>query len=115
MPPLLAGFGIERNQVIVGRLKVQPVFVHTEAAVPDVGTTLGLPEVVPQHRSVAGVDGPGIVWYRDIKNPVHLQDRAGDAPGAAYGNRFINFAAHDRRWVPGTGSGKRSRGGHSGS
>src|SRR5271168_4345112 len=110
MPTLLARFRIERHQVVVRGLEVEPIAIHPHAAVPDVGTAFGLPEIVPEHRAVAGVHSPGVVRHGYIQDAVYLQDSARDAPGAAYRNRLINFTADDRRRVSRARPGRRSGG-----
>lgn len=76
VPTLLAGFSVERHQVIVRGFEVEPILVHTHATIADVRSPLGLPEVVPEDGAIAGVDGPRVVGYRDVEDPVHLQDPA---------------------------------------
>ena len=95
MPALLAGLGVERDQVIVGRLHVQVVVPHAEAAIADVRAALGLPEVVPQLAAVARVHRPGVVRHGEVQRAVHLQHRALD--GAAAGRDIARtFAADDQ-------------------
>ena len=76
VPALLAGLGVERDQIIVRRLHVQPVAVHPQAAVADVRAAPGFPEVMPQLGAVARVDRPGIIRRRNIQNAVDLKNGA---------------------------------------
>ena len=98
VPALLAGFGVERYQVVLGHLKVEGVAVHGHAAIADVIAAPGRPDVMPQHRAVVCIHGPGVVGRRDVEDAIYLQDRAGDAWGATartrYGDRCLGDAAH---------------------
>ena len=61
VPALLAGARIERDQIVVGRLEVEVVVPHADAAAADVRTAARFPEVVPDLMAVARVDGPRVV------------------------------------------------------
>ena len=96
VPPLLAGFGLETDQIIVRRLHVQIVVPHAEAAVADVRPATCFPVVVPQLASIARVHGPRVVGRREIEDAVHLQNRRADARAAA-ADLAGSFAADDHR------------------
>src|SRR5207245_1126801 len=81
-------------QVIVGRLHVEVVVPHGEAAIADVRAAARLPEVVPELAAVAGVDRPGIVGHGEVEGAVDLEH--GGFDGAAAGREIAGaFAAGD--------------------
>ena len=61
VPALLAGARIERDQIVVGRLEVEVVVPHADAAAADMRAAARFPEVVPDLMAVARVDGPRVV------------------------------------------------------
>ena len=95
VPALLAGLGIERDQVVVGRLHEQVAVPHRHAAIADVRAALGLPEVVPEFAPVDRVDRPGVIRHGDVQHAVHLEHRPLDRAAARW-NVARPFAAHDQ-------------------
>src|SRR5204863_6588726 len=83
MPALLAGARVEGDEIVVGRLHEEPVAVHAEAAVADVGAAPGLPEVMPEDVAVAGVDRPGVIGSGEIERAVDLENGGADVGVAA--------------------------------
>src|SRR5689334_22313547 len=78
MPALLTGFGVKRDEIIVRRLHEQIVVPHAEAAIPDVRTTFGLPEVMPEFVAVAGVYCPGVVGHCEVERAIYFEHRRFD-------------------------------------
>src|SRR5271165_896587 len=83
VPAFLAGLRVQTHQIVVRRLHVEPVAIHSETSVSDVRAASGLPEVVPQNMAVARIRGPGIVGHREIKNPVDFENRSSDGGSPA--------------------------------
>src|SRR6185312_3042754 len=71
VPALLASSGLERDKVVIGSLKEQPIAIHAHAAIADVNAARGLPEVMPQLAARPGVHGPGIIGSGEIEDAVH--------------------------------------------
>ena len=88
-PAELAGVLIERNEVIVRCLEEEPVAINADAAIADVNAALGLPTVVPEFATGAGIHGERMVGHGEVKNTIdferggfHLDLRAGTGIGA---------------------------------
>ena len=113
VPTLLAGFRIERHQVIVRSFEIEPILVHPHSAIADVRAALGLPEVVPEDGAIAGIHGPGIVGYGKIRIPFTCRTPPEMCPAPRTGTGFIDFPADDRGRVSRTGPGKWSSGAQS--
>ena len=75
LPTLLARSRVETHQVTVGRLKEQPVAVHTHAAVADGAARVGWILIVPQLAAGAGIGGPNMIGRGEVENAVHHQRR----------------------------------------
>src|SRR5689334_3251325 len=82
VPALFAGFGIERNQVVVWGFHVEIVVPHGHPAVADMCAAFGLPEVMPEHAPVVCIDSPGIVGHGDVKRTAYFEDRGLDGASA---------------------------------
>ena len=76
VPPLLAGPGVERDEVVVRRDEVEVVAPHRDATIADVRPALGFPEVVPQLVAVVRVERPHVVGRRHIQHAVDHQHGA---------------------------------------
>ncbi len=99
MPALLAGPGVERDQVIVRRFHVEVVVPHAHTAVADVGAPFGLPEIMPELAAVYGIHRPGVVRHGDVQDAVDFQ--RGGLDGAAAGRDIARtFAAGDDAAAP---------------
>ena len=70
--------GVERNQIAIRRLEVQPVAIHAEAAIADVDAALGVPVEAPELASAAGVHRPGVIGDREVQNAVDFERRSLD-------------------------------------
>ena len=97
VPALLARPGVERHQVVVGRLHVEIVVPHPEAAIGDVRAAPGLPVVMPHLAPVARVHRPGVVRHREVERAVDDEHRALDGATAAGDEVASAFAADDYR------------------
>src|SRR6185312_10822342 len=82
-PALLAGLGVQADQVIVMDLQIEIVVPHAHAAVAGVGAATGLPVVVPEDRAVARIDRPGVIRRGHINHAIHHQDAPAKAGRAA--------------------------------
>ena len=77
-PSLLSVLEVQRDEVAVGRLEVQPVLVHRHAAVPEMISARGRPLVVPQLASRTRIDRPHVIGNGEVQDAVDLQRRALD-------------------------------------
>src|SRR5262249_48193194 len=82
VPALLAGAGIQRDQVIVRRLHEEIVVPHGEPAVADVRAAPGLPVVVPELAAVARVHRPRVVRHGEVEGSVDREDGGLDRAAA---------------------------------
>ncbi len=97
VPALLARPGVERHEVIVGRLEIEVVVPHAGTAVADVRPAARLPVVPPQLVSVDAIERPDVVRCRHVEHTADLEDRPLDA-GRAPGRELVAaFAADDNR------------------
>ena len=86
-PALLAVLDVQRHEMAVGRLEVQRVAEHRDAAVADVDAALRLPGVVPQLAAGARVERPHVIGRGEVDHAVDLQRRALDRHAAAAARR----------------------------
>ena len=70
LPYLLAGFGIQTNQEIVGRFKEHTIMPDPNAAIANMRAAPRLPDVMPQLMSVARIERPGVVGGSDVERSV---------------------------------------------
>ena len=68
VPAFLAGFRVERDEVVVRRLEEQVVVPDRRAAIADVRRAARLPEVVPDFAAVERVERPHVVRGGDVQN-----------------------------------------------
>src|SRR5207248_2651997 len=73
VPALAAILDIERNEITIRSEEVEPIPVHCHAAIPDVNSTLRLPDMMPELAAAARVDGPHVVGRRSIEDTVDLE------------------------------------------
>src|SRR3954471_11465267 len=78
MPAFHAGSGIERNEVIIGRFKIEIVVPDSNAAIGDVRGAARLPVVMPDLVSIAGIEHPYIVGRCDVQMVVDHENAAFD-------------------------------------
>src|SRR5580704_16696755 len=97
MPTLFACLSVQGDEVIIGRLHVEVVMPHPETTIADMGPAPGLPVVMPELMSVAGIDRPAIIRHGDIQNSIYLQRRPLDRT-AADENISRTFTADDHGW-----------------
>ena len=94
VPFLLAGLGVEGDQIVIRRLEVQRVVAECRAAVADVRAASGLPVVLPADTAVVRVECPDIVWCGHVQHFVHHQDGSLDVRRTA-GCEFAGADAAD--------------------
>ena len=115
VPALLAGLGLERDQIVVGRLHVEIVVPHPEAAIADVRSASRLPVVVPPFVPIARIERPGIVGGRDVDRAVHDERGSLDRVPAAADELAGSLAADNHgpptrsAWAVGQSSHPRQR------
>src|SRR5262249_19571732 len=85
IPAHRAIFGVERDEVGVGRFEKKIVPIHSNAALTNV-VAFGLAMAVPDLVTITTVDGPNIVWSGEVLDGVAHQGRgfngaAADAKG----------------------------------
>ncbi len=56
VPALFAGFGIERDQVVIRRFEEKPIAIHANAAVTDVNAAASSPKIMPNFLPGTGID-----------------------------------------------------------
>ena len=77
VPAQLAVFGVERDQMAIGRFEVQPILVHADAALADV-VALRFAEVVPDDAAGARIQRPDVIGRREIQDAVDFERRRFD-------------------------------------
>ena len=82
-PLLLAGSGVELDEVVVVELGEEEVLPHPDAAMTGVSAATRLPVVLPEDRPVARVHRPDVVGRRGVEHAVHHQNRSADGRGPA--------------------------------
>src|SRR3954468_11426105 len=63
-------FGVQRDQVSIGRQKVKIVFVHRDATMPNVFARTARMNVMPDYMSGTCIDGPNIFRNCEINNSI---------------------------------------------
>ncbi len=105
-PALLPILEIQRDEVAVGRLEIQPVLVYRNAAVPEVVSACRRPLVVPELAPGTRVHGPDVIRDREVEDAVDLQRRALDGAKSRTGRgdaehprqtQLVNVGVVDRR------------------
>src|SRR5258708_553497 len=73
VPSFLAVFHIQRHEITIRRLEVEPVAIRRGATASNVNATLRLPGKVPHFAARARVDSPGVVREREVQNTVQQE------------------------------------------
>src|SRR5260370_1532113 len=71
VPAFLAVFHVERHEIAVGRLEVEPIAIRRGPTPSNVNAALRLPREAPYLTARCRVDGPGVVRKSEVQNTVY--------------------------------------------
>ena len=98
VPALAASGGFERDDVVVGCFKVEPLAPQSHAAISD--SAAPAPEIMPNLTARVGIDGVGVIRNREVEHSVdHQRNRFnGGARGVGagrVGRRIFIFSSQN--------------------